>query len=97
MVGNTGTESPLKPLSYQEVFHLATLGGAEVLNMDKVVGNFLPGKHLDALVIDLNVPDSPVDIFDFESLSEKFQKFIYLANDRNITHIYVDGKLVKSP
>ena len=36
----------LKPLAYQEAFHLATLGGAEVLNMDKVVGNFLPGKRL---------------------------------------------------
>jgi cytosine/adenosine deaminase-related metal-dependent hydrolase len=73
------------------------MGGAEVLNMDKVVGNFAPGKRMDALVVDLNVADSPVDIFDFETLSEKFQKFIYLANDRNITHIYVDGRLVKSP
>ena len=94
---NEGEGEPLAPLSYQEAFYLATMGGAEVLNMDKVVGNFAPGKRMDALVVDLNVADSPVDIFDFETLSEKFQKFIYLANDRNITHIYVDGRLVKSP
>ena len=90
-------ENSLAPLTYQEVFHLATMGGAEVLNMDEVIGNFLPGKRLDALVVNLNVDDSPVDLFDHETLSEKFQKFIYLANDRNITHIYVDGKVVKAP
>lgn len=32
--------------SYQEAFHLATMGGAEVLGLQKVVGNFLPGKQV---------------------------------------------------
>eukprot|EP00903_Cladosiphon_okamuranus_P022459 g20657.t1 len=41
-----------KPLSYQEAFHLATMGGAEVLGLQNVVGNFLPGKQFDALVVD---------------------------------------------
>ena len=36
---------------YGEAFHLATQGGAEVLGQGDVVGNFLPGKSLDALII----------------------------------------------
>lgn len=32
--------------SYQEAFHLATMGGAEVLGLQKVIGNFLPGKQV---------------------------------------------------
>jgi len=38
-----------KSLTYQEVFYLATMGGATVLRMDKVVGNFIVGKKLDCL------------------------------------------------
>lgn len=32
--------------SYQEAFHLATMGGAEILGLQKVIGNFLPGKQV---------------------------------------------------
>lgn len=32
--------------SIQESFHLATMGGAEVLGLHNVVGNFLPGKQV---------------------------------------------------
>lgn len=34
------------PSSFQEAFHLATMGGAEVLGLADVVGNFLPGKQV---------------------------------------------------
>lgn len=39
-------------LTHREAFYLATVGGAKVLGMDKVVGNFMPGKKLDCLVVD---------------------------------------------
>ena len=32
--------------SFQEAFHLATVGGAEVLGLADVVGNFVPGKQV---------------------------------------------------
>lgn len=87
-------EEIYKPLNYMEAFHLATVGGAEVLGMDKVVGNFLPGKKLDCLIIDVNVENSPIDVFDHETTEELFQKFLFLGDDRNIVHVYVDGKMV---
>ena len=43
-------------LTYREAFYLATQGGAEVLGMGNIVGNFLPGKKLDCLVVDVAAP-----------------------------------------
>lgn len=37
---------------------------------------------------------STFDIFDHDELIEKFQKFLFLGDDRNIESIYVDGKKV---
>ena len=36
-------EDTYKPLDYKEVFALATLGGAQVLALDKQIGNFEAG------------------------------------------------------
>lgn len=33
-------------ISFHEAFHLATMGGAEVLGLDGVIGNFQPGKQV---------------------------------------------------
>ena len=38
---------------YAEAFHLATVGGAEVLGLSHCCGDFTPGKQLDALRVDL--------------------------------------------
>eukprot|EP00599_Poterioochromonas_sp_BG-1_P014386 CAMPEP_0173162778 /NCGR_PEP_ID=MMETSP1105-20130129/19519_1 /TAXON_ID=2985 /ORGANISM="Ochromonas sp., Strain BG-1" /LENGTH=617 /DNA_ID=CAMNT_0014082691 /DNA_START=170 /DNA_END=2023 /DNA_ORIENTATION=+ len=87
-------EKDYKSLNYVEAFHLATVGGAEVLGMGDVVGNFMVGKKLDCLIIDVHHEDSPIDIFEHESSSEHFQKFLFLGDDRNIAHVFVDGKCV---
>jgi len=43
-------------LSYNEIFFLATLGGAHVLNLEDKIGNFEIGKEFDALVVDAAAP-----------------------------------------
>jgi len=91
------TQSDLKPLSYEELFYLATLGGAQALNIDKEVGNFEVGKEFDALHVDLSSVSSPIDLFPGEDLFQIVQKFILLGDDRNIVQVYVQGKKVKSP
>jgi cytosine/adenosine deaminase-related metal-dependent hydrolase len=83
-----------RTLSYKEAFHLATVGGACALGMGDVVGNFLPGKKLDCLVIDPAVRNGPFDCFDGEGPSEWFQKFLFLGDDRNIVSVFVDGRQV---
>jgi guanine deaminase len=83
-----------KPLSYEEAFYLATLGGAQAVGMSDRIGNFLVGKSFDALLIDAT-PDvqlRPFDVFEADFASDVFQKFIFLGDDRNIAEIYVSGK-----
>jgi len=81
------------PLNYKEAFHLATLGGSQVLSIDNKIGNFMVGKEFDALVIDLFAKDSPLDVFD-EDFENLFEKFIFLGDDRNIQQIFVKGQRV---
>lgn len=73
---------------------MATQGGAEALGMGAVVGNFLVGKQLDCLVIDVHAEDSPIDAFGEESVFNLFEKFVYIGDDRNIAEVFVGGKQV---
>ncbi|CAM9904642.1 unnamed protein product [Discosporangium mesarthrocarpum] len=91
-----------EPLSFHEAFHLATQGGAEVLGLGNVVGNFLPGKQFDALVVDPSPggmeEEGRVTFNIFpelgEGMQEVFEKFLFLGDDRNIASIFVGGKKV---
>ncbi|CAM9679723.1 unnamed protein product [Sphacelaria rigidula] len=96
------------PLSFQEAFHLATMGGAEALGLDGVVGNFEIGKQFDALVVNPspgtggedvdgeNPPQAPFDVFPElgEGMQAAFEKFIFLGDDRNIERVFVAGNRV---
>ena len=88
-LGDVQVEYP--PMTYHEIFHLATQGSAEALGMGDVVGNFAAGKALDCLVVDPCVENSPIDVFDNETPLERFQKFLFLGDDRNIVSIFVNG------
>ena len=92
--GTTPASSPYVPLNYREAFYLATQGGANVLGMGDVLGNFKPGKKMDCLVVDVSAPGSPIDTFGGEDTLEKFEKFLFLGDDRNIIKIFVDGNCV---
>ena len=62
------------------------------------VGNFVPGKDFDALLV--NIARDPIE-FDATSnppvrspeqrLLELVQKFIYVGDDRNIKQVFVRG------
>jgi hypothetical protein len=85
---------PYEALTIDEVFFLATQGGANVLGIGAAVGNFSPGKYLDAVVVDPKTEDGPLDMFDGEYLHSAFEKFLFLGDDRNIEQVYVGGKRV---
>lgn len=90
----TPEEQERAGLSWQEAFFLATLGGAEALALDSTIGNFVPGKAFDALVVDVNAPSSQIDTFGVETPTNLFEKFVYIGDDRNIEHVFVQGKRV---
>ncbi|KAM9955657.1 hypothetical protein ACTFIW_002297 [Dictyostelium discoideum] len=83
------------PLTFEEAFYLATVGGSKVVNLDHRIGNFIVGKDFDAQIIDPFVQNSPFDCFDGETLKDIFQKFIYLGDDRNLSSLYIKGNKIK--
>ena len=83
-----------KPLTAAEVFYLATEGGAKALGIDDRVGNFEIGKDFDGLFV--NVNKGAIDCFGQESICDLLDKIVYLADDRNITKVFVRGKIVKN-
>jgi len=82
-----------------EIFFLATLGGAEVLSSENHVGNFLPGKQFDGLIVSLEDDGhQQVDMFDevprSNELSHMLEKFIFTGDDRSILKVFVNGREV---
>lgn len=87
-------------LSFHDLFHLATLGGAQVLGMDDMIGTLEPGKRFDALVVEPAVEGGPIDVFPGlypgggEPL-DLLEKFLFNGDDRCIRGVFVDGTRVR--
>ncbi|XBW36701.1 hypothetical protein QEN19_002276 [Hanseniaspora menglaensis] len=94
-------------LSTNEVLFLATVGGAEVMNLEKTVGKFNVGMSFDAQLIEVGCGTN-VDVFDWqipsnsdakEVITEKWQdlvdKWVFLGDDRETTKVWVNGNQVK--
>ena len=72
---------------------MATVGGAEALGISDTVGTFAKGKEFDALLVDTQ-NGTTFDVYPTDTLEDLFQKFCNLGDDRNITAVWVQGKLV---
>ncbi|KAF9198410.1 hypothetical protein BGZ49_000781 [Haplosporangium sp. Z 27] len=80
-----------------ELFYLATVGGARVMELEDTIGNFEVGKEFDAILVNTNVDNSPVDVFDHDTIETKFEKYLFVGDDRNNEKIFVQGKEVRLP
>ncbi len=86
--------TPGSRINCLEAFWMATVGGAETLGLQ--VGQFTPGYHFDAIVIDTASADSNLDVRrDLDSDHDVLQKIVYNAERQNITNVWVQGRLVK--
>ncbi len=91
-------------LGVEEVLFLATRGGAEVVGLEGRVGGFEVGLEWDAQLVGLGVvgeggeveegEDGDVDVFGWESWSERVAKWVYNGDDRNTKRVWVRGRLV---
>ena len=77
-------DSALAPLTTAEAFYLGTAGGGSFFGK---VGSFAPGYACDALVID----DSRYNFSPQLTLSDRLNRTIYLSEDRDIAHKFVQG------
>ena len=73
--------------------YLATLGAAEALRLEDKLGNLVPGKEADFIVLDPKGTDiSARRLADAPSPDELLFALTMLADDRNIAATYVNGE-----
>lgn len=71
-----------------DAFRLATLGGAEVLNMSHLIGTIEEGKRADLLIFDTGSPN-------LAACADPFLGFVFHASEADIDIVMVDGEIVK--
>lgn len=85
-----------KALSLEEGFYLATMGGARVMCLDDQIGNFAEGKAFDAVWVrttsGLESIMTPVE--EEDGIKGAWEKWILTGDDRNVRHVYVNGRRV---
>lgn len=88
-------------LSVEEVLHLATRGGANVVGLGDKIGGFGLGMEWDAQLIGMrSVGDEaegdlgPIDIFGWETWEDRIAKWVFGGDDRNTLAVWVKGRLV---
>lgn len=75
----------VKPLSVDQAFYLATLGGGSFFGR---VGSFEEGYEMDALVLDDSELEHPQEL----SIRARLERCLYLADERQIAAKYVAGE-----
>lgn len=90
----------------EEGLFLATRGGAAVVDMEREIGGFEAGMRFDAQLIGLGAARESagdgageggiVDVFGWESWTEKIHKWVWTGDDRNTRAVWVNGSLVHS-
>ena len=73
-------------LTTSDVFDAATIGGANALRRDDI-GRLAPGCRADLVLVDLGAPS-------MMPVREPLRSLVYVAADRAIERVYVDGELV---
>ena len=83
-------------IDFREAFHLATAGGADVLDLP--VGCFEKGRLFDAILLDPEAVAAPIRIDDrLDTLDDQLQKIINGATRGNIVGVWVGGKRTGQP
>jgi guanine deaminase len=76
-------------------FYLATLGGAHALDLTDKIGNFLPGKEADFIVLDYQAtPLMARRMSHCKTLSEKLFVLSMLGDERNVSATHILGEQV---
>lgn len=93
-------------ISIADALYMATVGGARACALDDV-GTIEVGKTFDAQLIELDVPGTNVDVFEFQrpQVDEKkdavlskvqnlLHKWVFSGDDRNCVKVWCNGKVV---
>lgn len=82
-----------RTLGVFDAFHLATLGGAKALHLDHCIGNLVPGKEADFVVVDPRATPLMARRFAHaRDLAERLFVLMMLADDRAVAATYLLGE-----
>ena len=82
-------------IDFRQAFHLATAGGADVLDLP--VGRIAKGCQFDAILIDADAPAAPILVEDdADTLDDVLQKIVNNATRANIATTWVSGRQVSA-
>ncbi|WP_213989592.1 guanine deaminase [Sodalis sp. dw_96] len=80
-------------LSVYEAFYHATLGAAKALSLDGVLGNFMPGKEADFVVLDpVATPLQQLRQKKSVDFAERLFALMILGDDRSIYQTWIQGE-----
>jgi len=71
----------------ETILKLATIGGAEAIGLNHLIGSVEPGKQADLIIIDINKPHL-TPVYNLPSL------IVYAASGVDVRDVLVDGKIV---
>lgn len=74
-------------MNAQQVVEMATIGGAKVLGIDKLIGSLEKGKAADMLIIDLNRPEVYPNYNIYSTL-------VYSIQSSAVNSVIINGKMV---
>lgn len=83
------TTNPSASPTVAEILRVATLGGAEVLGMDKKIGSLIPGKQADVIVIDMNMVN-------FAPVLKPAAQLVFNGQPQNVKWVFVAGRALKA-
>lgn len=79
-------------LSPFEAFYMLTLGAAKALSLDDKIGNFVPGKEADFIVLDLKATELLEYRLSFaKTLMEKLFVIMMTGDDRLVRKTFIQG------
>jgi 5-methylthioadenosine/S-adenosylhomocysteine deaminase len=76
-------------LSAEEVFSMATMGGARALGMEQLIGSIEAGKQADLALLDLETLSHP---YRQESPADLYSAIVYSGSPADVHSVMVDGR-----
>ncbi|MBC8525805.1 MAG: guanine deaminase [Candidatus Cloacimonetes bacterium] len=94
MINFINSKKHYKPMTVEEAFYLATLGGAKALSIEQETGSLEKGKSADFLIINYKKLDDYKDNDIFSDPKNILAKIIYCGNKNIVEKVYLRGKKI---